>query len=617
MATLKPTTVPAKRLAETISGSATTFKVNNIKSWQYTAGAYTDLTSADFGTRLWAVFRNSAGTLMEIMEIDPATITAASSPITILYRGLKFDGTDLTEVSANKLTWVKGDTVIELGTHVPQLLAQYVDKVQDQTIGGIKTFSSLPATTAGNPVGVNDLARKAYVDSVVAGIATSISEVVPGTAGETLVAGDSVYLKLSDNRWWKTDADDAATVNNVMLGIAQGAGTAGVAITNGVLKRGVDANQSGLVAGEVQYVSNTAGDISNTPGTVEVTVGVAKSSTELYFDPRFNQQITEDQQDAMAGSSGNPSSSNRYVTEDDVSSAGASGKVVRATGTALPALSAENLTNISVQGSYTADGPLTAGQAVVISTGGNTSIYSPQAADTSTTGAIAAGNDVAKWAAQTFVVPAESNMYVNTVILKTVQSAGAGTLTTTLHCTIRATSAGSPTGADLATANTISTSTGGQQTFTFATPVLLTASTTYAFIIWGDTIGADAVWTFYGNYTSTNSGSTWGSAAGQTQNTTVTYGKTTTAGRVLRSNATASDLASNGFIGFVVGTVAEGATAVVKHAGVATGLSGLTVGSTYYLSNTGGAIATSAGSQSRKVGIAVSTTSLLIKQDNV
>lgn len=322
MATIKPTTVPAKRLSETISGASASFKVNNLLSWQGMNDGSTLLTSADFGTRLWVVFRNSAGTLMEIMEVDPTTITAASSAITILYRGLKFDGTDLTEVAANKLTWVKGDTIVEFGTHVPQLLAQYLDKVNDQTAAGLKIFSSVPQTTGGNPIVANDLARKAYVDAVVAGIATSVSQVVPGTAGETLVAGQGVYFKLSDNRWWKWDADDATTVNNVLLGIAQGAGTAGVAVTNGIMIRGVDTNQSGRVAGEVQYASNTAGGFSNTPGTVEVTVGVAKSATEVYFDPRFNQQITEDQQDALEGTSGTPSSSNKYVTNNDTTGTG-------------------------------------------------------------------------------------------------------------------------------------------------------------------------------------------------------------------------------------------------------------------------------------------------------
>lgn len=314
MATLKPLSIPTKYLTASITSSASSLQLSDILDWNGTA-----LTSASFGTLGYIVLRNANNTVVEFMEIDVTTI--ASSSITILRRGLGFDGDYVTEISANKKSWVKG-THVELGSHVPQLLKHFVTDIGDQTIAGVKTFSSLPATTAGNPVASTDLARKAYVDSVVAGIATAISEVVPGTAGETLSDGNLVYLKLADNRWWKTTASTAGTVENVMLGIAQGAGTAGNPITNGVLIRGVDDAQSGLSAGSVYYAANTAGTIASTPGTTEVTVGVGKSTTELYFDPRFDQQLTEDQQDALVGTSGTPSATNKYVTNDDTTGTG-------------------------------------------------------------------------------------------------------------------------------------------------------------------------------------------------------------------------------------------------------------------------------------------------------
>lgn len=320
-------TIPTKRLAATISGSSAYIKLNNILGWD---GA--DLTPAYLGDVLYAVLRDQDNSVIEIMQLDPTTIANNSTTgITITRRGLKFNGDLTTEVPANKLVWVKNQTIVEIGTDVPQIFQNFVNFTDAQNIGGVKTFTSLPATTAGNPVAANDLARKAYVDAVVAGIATSVSNVVPGTAGETLVAGNLIYLKLADNRWWKTDADDAATVNNVLLGIAQGGGTAGNLITNGVMTRGVDTNQSGMTGGNVMYASNTAGAISSSVGTIEVTVGVAKSATELYFDPRFNQQITENEQDALAGTAGTPSATNKYVTNDDTSG---TGLVVRASGLA-------------------------------------------------------------------------------------------------------------------------------------------------------------------------------------------------------------------------------------------------------------------------------------------
>ena len=61
-------------------------------------------------------------------------------------------------------------------------------------------------------------------------------------------------------------------------------------------------------------------------------------------DPRVP---TQNENDALVGTSGTAvSSSNKLVDADDVSSAGASGKIVRANGTALPALDGSALTNI-------------------------------------------------------------------------------------------------------------------------------------------------------------------------------------------------------------------------------------------------------------------------------
>lgn len=189
-------------------------------------------------------------------------------------------------------------------TNDPYIMSKFANLENAQTFNEIQTFAMLPRTTAGDPVDDNDLARKAYVLAVALGTLTTIDLIVPGNAGENVVAGNGVYFDLTDNEWKKWDADTAATVQNVLLGIAQGAGSDGVAITNGVLLQGVDTNQSGLSQGDVQYASNTAGGISTSPGTTEVTVGIAKSATELYFSPRFDQVITEFQQDLLEAISG-------------------------------------------------------------------------------------------------------------------------------------------------------------------------------------------------------------------------------------------------------------------------------------------------------------------------
>lgn len=81
-------------------------------------------------------------------------------------------------------------------------------------------------------------------------------------------------------------------------------------------------------------------------GTVKVSTTPGGDATAVETgDPRVP---TQNENDALVGTSGTAvSSSNKLVDAADVSDAAASGKIVRATGTALPALSAANLTYIN------------------------------------------------------------------------------------------------------------------------------------------------------------------------------------------------------------------------------------------------------------------------------
>ena len=271
-------------------------------------------------------------------DVEDAIATVSGTTWTIVYRGIDADAPN-TEVSANKKAHRRGAPVVITDYPIMGILRNILN--------GEETLPNLLKYASGLvPVAPDDLTDKAYVDGLLTGIVTTVNVLAPGTAGETVAAGNLIYFDDTDNEWKKCDADTAATVENTLLGIAQGAGTDGNAISGGVMLRGLDANQSGLTAGALYYASNTAGGISASPGTKEVTVGFSYSTTQLYFNPRFNQQLTEDEQDALVGTSGSPSSSNKFVTEADVSSAAVSGKVVRASGTALPALSGASLTNV-------------------------------------------------------------------------------------------------------------------------------------------------------------------------------------------------------------------------------------------------------------------------------
>lgn len=309
----------------------------------------TELAMSDFGD--WGVIVIKQGDTVEMIKFDALSQSGSDTTctLTVATSGRSIAGTSPYAGASTGNDFNAGAEVIV--SNDPLTLSRFGNLDVAATWNTIQTFGVLPRTTAGNPIDANDLARKAYVDSVVAGIASTVNLIVSGIAGETLAAGNLVYLKAADGRWWKCDADTASTVENVNLGIAQGAGTAGGAITGGVLTQGLDANQSGLTASTKYYASNTAGGISTSAGTKEVTIGFSHPTdvTKLYFQPRFDQSITEDEQDALGGSSGTPSATNKFITAGDVSDTAVSGKIVRATGTALPALDGSNLTGVVIR----------------------------------------------------------------------------------------------------------------------------------------------------------------------------------------------------------------------------------------------------------------------------
>lgn len=76
---------------------------------------------------------------------------------------------------------------------VNEQLIRYGETVRstgDQTVAGVKTFSSIPATTAGNPTTDNELARKKYVDELAAG--QGDASIV---FGEDVTVGDAVSIE--------------------------------------------------------------------------------------------------------------------------------------------------------------------------------------------------------------------------------------------------------------------------------------------------------------------------------------------------------------------------------------------------------------------------------------
>lgn len=246
------------------------------------------------------------------------TSSSGGNHLTGTIRGVSFSnvtGTAITLTGSTSLAYPHSasEQVIISNGFYEQIMADLFNG--DAAIQGRPYLS---ADTDGTDV--TQLATHGEVLRAAMGSITIPKVTITGTAGETLTAGQIVYLKSADGRWYKSAATDTTTINDVIMGFAQGAGTAGVAITGGVLISGVDSNQSSLVAGTSYYVSNTGGTIQTSAGTNSKVIGIATSATQIILNYEFQYQITDKQQAALAGTSGTPAATNLYVTNSDASS---------------------------------------------------------------------------------------------------------------------------------------------------------------------------------------------------------------------------------------------------------------------------------------------------------
>lgn len=176
--------------------------------------------------------------------------------------------------------------------------------------------SATPLSYDAAPTFANALqiVTKGYVDSVVAGGTVSFDQqVLPvQTAGENLTAGNAVYFKTSDQRWYKTDADASATSTGVQLGIALSTQTTGNTLSIAISG---PYTTSGLTAGSKYYLSQTSGAITTTAPSAPafpVLIGIALSTTKLWLIP----YPTSDQ---FAGVTAQPSSTNKFLDQASAS----------------------------------------------------------------------------------------------------------------------------------------------------------------------------------------------------------------------------------------------------------------------------------------------------------
>jgi hypothetical protein len=184
-----------------------------------------------------------------------------------------------------------------------------------------------------------------------------------------------------------------------------------------------------------------------------------------------------------------------------------------------------------------------------------------------------------------------------------------------------------PTGSAIAsvTVADASITNGGYTEFQFASDVELIGDTQYAFVLSATNVdgsnnyqvsrSTSDTYTTGRRVSSTNGGSTWSSSA--TEDLVFRfYEKTGEDGKAYKTTADTLLLeAVNGFVGFVFDTtIAADTSGFVIIEGLSPGFTGLSSNSTYYLSDTFGQIATTAGTVGLRVGKTQNaTTEILVK----
>lgn len=159
-----------------------------------------------------------------------------------------------------------------------------IQRLRSQASGSGTYEDVLSYAPGVTPSGSDEIADVGYVLSAISGTSTlAFDKLSPaGTAGETMGTGTIVYFKKSDQRWYKLDVDDFTNYVDTEVGCTAGAGTTANGISGGIILRGL-CPQVNLTAGANYFASSTAGATST--ATTSQSIGVARSTTQLYFNP--------------------------------------------------------------------------------------------------------------------------------------------------------------------------------------------------------------------------------------------------------------------------------------------------------------------------------------------
>ncbi len=284
------------------------------------------------------------------------------------------------------------------------------------------------------------------------------------------------------------------------------------------------------------------------------------------------------------------------------------------TGNDSGVLSCTTLTSSVVTSAFTAGEAITKGDIVVIGTG-LTTTYATGAQTGQTThigSTLSASNEIA----MSTTSPASNVRAISTVDGCFRDASPSETAAVQLD--IMADTAGSPSGTSLGSTTLSFTNPNGGtvRTFTFTTPVTVAVGTTYWFVFSDPTATGQPQYCTNGSSAvtekqSTNGGSSWGSGTAD-GSLGVVYQQTKTT-EVYQANATNADSRANGIVGMAESTVSAGSSVSIDMNGLSTATTTATAGTEYYLSNTAGKMGTSAGAQSRKLGIGLGSLGFLIE----
>jgi hypothetical protein len=286
----------------------------------------TNVTMTDFGDKGYLTFEPGNGSQEESITFSGITQNAdGTATLTGVKTALLIS--PYTETAGFATAHPGGSTIVAAITSA--MLASFMNRGNDETITGTYTFTNpqVPRMDAGPTYGAGTelyFATKAYCDALAIAGAPDASttqkgiveigtqaEIDAGTAtgdttaplaveslthlrtmdrivttdytyGETITAGQVLYLKTSDSKWYLASAATAATAF-LAFGIALDAGGAadtGKRVQIGGLVTGL----TGLTLGYV-YLSDTPGAFATSAGTQSKVLGYALKTTDLLLYP--------------------------------------------------------------------------------------------------------------------------------------------------------------------------------------------------------------------------------------------------------------------------------------------------------------------------------------------